>query len=129
MSWSAETINKAEQGDQAVVELRFAHTDGRTFTRQVPTDTPATSTPGYVGRVLAALTARDAELAALPIGPVVAVPPAPPPTTAHTTFNQRLRKLQTLHSIKPIADGQLVTAMATLQGQVEAYIKANPDAI
>lgn len=51
------------------------------------------------------------------------------PEKDHQQFHNRLRKLTTLKAIQPIVDAQLATAMGKLQGQVEAYLIANPDAI
>lgn len=90
-----------------------------------------------VGRLEAgALDQRDTglgELKALIAAGGVITPIAPKeptqPEKDHQQFHNRLRKLITLKQISPIADPQLVSAMVNVQGQVEAYIKANPDAI
>lgn len=96
----------------------------------------ATTLAEAVGRleadVMGPRATGKAELAAIIEAGGVITPIAPKaPTTNeqnHQQFHKRLRKLLTLKQLGT-TDPTLVSAMTTLQGQVETYIKANPDAI
>jgi len=101
----------------------------------IGTGLDATAVKQALGRIEAEMSKRAAGIAELKAivdagGDITpTAPKAPEDNSAHILFSRRLRKLTALKQIQPIVDAQLASAMATLQGQVEAYIKANPDAI
>ena len=127
MAWTPELLSKTKQGEQIICKVRFTN-GADTIERDVPTNTPNVSLPNFCARIIAELDKRDAAFAAATVGPIT---PATLDTDAspHVVFNRRYRKLLALKGLAPFVDPQLTTAMNNLQTQVEAYIKANPDAI
>ncbi len=131
MAWTAKLISKAKdpanpQNIRVVVEF----TDGTETITQTTFGTTLTLgyLKGWVRQVIATLNERDSTLSTLPEPNTTITPGVAPDTTAAATFQQRLRKLLTLKQINS-SDAAIVSAQATLQTQVETYIKANPDAI
>jgi len=131
MAWTAKLINKSKdaanpQNIRVVVEF----TDGVETFQQTTHGVTITADylRSFVRERIALLTERDTAIATLPDANTAIAPDAAPDNSAALLFQKRLRKLLTLISIQT-SDATLVAAIATLKGQVETYIKNNPDAI
>jgi len=131
MAWTAKLISKGTHPDNAqniLVEVELTNGTETIRAKTWGNDLTNDSIRRWVKILIANLDARDASLPTIPDINTTLDPLDPPAETAEQVFHRRLRRLLTLKQINS-SDAAIVSAQATLQGQVETYIKNNPNAI
>lgn len=131
MAWTAKlTAKSIDPTNPQNIRVTLEFVNGKETISQTTHGTTITAEylQKFARAIISNLTERDTALATLPEIGAEITPDAAPDVSEQQAYQRQLRKLQTLLSVKT-DDAALLAEVETLKGQVETYIKANPDAI